>query len=82
MLKVIVMIDCNICGQPFDRVAASSDSQPDAWKSLACELEYEAGRAGWSFHRSAHHCHYCISDVQLAGRYSAHQTEKDEEVPF
>jgi hypothetical protein len=68
MLKVILMIDCNICGQPFDRVTASSDRDPLAWKSLSCDLEYEAEQRGWSFYRSAHHCDYCVSDAQLVGQ--------------
>jgi hypothetical protein len=82
MLKVMVMIDCNICGQPFDRVASSCDREPEVWKALAYNLEYEAGRAGWSFHRSAHHCDYCISNVQLAGQQLIEQAEKDEALPL
>lgn len=82
MLKVILIIDCNICGQLFDRIVTSCDRDPMAWKSLSSDLEYKAELRGWSFHRSAHHCDYCISDVQLAGRQSAQQTENDEEAPF
>ena len=66
MLKVIVMLDCNICGQPFDRVATSTDRDPMAWKSLACDVEYSAERSGWSFQRAAHHCSYCVSDAELS----------------
>lgn len=65
MLKVIVMIDCNICGQPFDRVCTSTDRHPEAWKSMSQDLEYDAERSGWSFTRAAHHCDYCVSDPRL-----------------
>jgi hypothetical protein len=82
MLKVMVMIDCNICGQPFDHVATSSDRDPQAWKSLSCDLEYKAERSGWSFHRSAHHCDYCVSDAQISGRQADQHTRQDEELPF
>jgi hypothetical protein len=82
MLKVLVMIDCNMCGQPFDRVATSSDRDPQVWKSLACGVEYDAERSGWSFHRSAHHCDYCISDAQLSEQQPAGLTAKDEALPF
>jgi hypothetical protein len=66
MLKVILMIDCNICGQPFDRIATSTDRDPMTWKSLSLDLEAMAEQRGWSFHRSAHHCDYCVPDVALA----------------
>lgn len=71
MLKVIVMIDCNICGQPFDRVAVSTERDTLSWKSLSLDLEDEAEDCGWSFYRSAHHCHYCVSDVAFSLRQAA-----------
>jgi hypothetical protein len=82
MLKVIVMIDCNICGQSFDRVVTSCDRHPEAWKFLACDLEYEAERSGWSLQRSAHHCDYCVSDAQISRRQADQHTSQDEELPF
>jgi hypothetical protein len=66
MLRVILMLDCNICGQPFDRVVTSGDRDPLSWKSLSLDLEDAALNCGWSFCRSAHYCDYCMSDCQLA----------------
>jgi hypothetical protein len=80
MLKVILIIDCNICGQPFDRIVTSCDRDPMAWKSLSSDLEYKAECRGWSFHRSAHHCEYCVSDAQLSEQQVITQIEED--VPF
>jgi hypothetical protein len=71
MLKVILMIDCNICGQPFNRIASSTDRDPQAWKCLALDVEYAAERCGWSMLRSAHHCGYCVTDVMLSGQTAA-----------
>jgi endogenous inhibitor of DNA gyrase (YacG/DUF329 family) len=68
MIKVILMIDCNICGQPFDRIATSSTRDPSSWKCLALDLEDSAESHGWSFYRSAHHCDYCVSDVLFSLR--------------
>ena len=65
MFKVILMIDCNICGQPFDSIATSTDRESMQWKSLSLDLEDAAQRRGWSFYRSAHHCDFCISDAAL-----------------
>jgi hypothetical protein len=83
MLKVILMLDCNMCGQPFDRVATSTDRDPLAWKPLACDLEYSAELRGWSFHRGAHYCDYCVSDVELASIAPATRatTGEEEEEP-
>ena len=66
MLKVILMIDCNVCGQPFDRVVTSSGDDPLSWKSLSLDLEDTAMKCGWSFWRVAHYCAYCMSDVGLS----------------
>jgi hypothetical protein len=71
MFQIILMIDCNICGQPFDHIAASTDPDPMAWKALCLDLEDEAEACGWSFYRSAHHCTYCISDIAFALRQAA-----------
>lgn len=65
MLKVILMLDCNICGQPFDRVATTCERDPFSWKSLSLDLEDTAVNLGWSFFRSAHYCDYCMSDMEL-----------------
>ncbi len=63
MLKVIILIDCNACGQPFDHVVTSSEKDPLSWKSLSLDLEDTAMGCGWSFWRAAHYCDYCMSDV-------------------
>jgi hypothetical protein len=46
MLKVIVMIDCNICGQPFNRIVITGENDPMAWKSMSSALETEAESCG------------------------------------
>jgi hypothetical protein len=71
MFKIILMLDCNICGQPFDHVAVSTEVDPMAWKALSSDLEDEAEDCGWSFYRSAHHCSHCIADVTFALRQAA-----------
>ena len=76
MFKVIVMIDCNICGQPFDSVATSASRDPMEWKALASDLEYAAEGRGWSFYRSAHHCDHCISDVAFSLRQAADEARE------
>ncbi len=68
MLKVILMLDCNLCGQPFNRVTSSTDRDPINWKSLSLDLEYAAEESGWSSHRATHYCDYCVTDVMLAGK--------------
>ena len=76
MFKVIVMIDCNICGQPFDSVATSVSRDPMEWKALALDLEYAAEGRGWSFYRSAHHCDDCVSDVAFSLRQAADEAKE------
>ncbi|MCI0558670.1 MAG: hypothetical protein MN733_09255 [Nitrososphaera sp.] len=71
MLKTIIMLDCNICGQPFDHIAVSTQSDPMAWKALSSDVEWEAELCGWSFYRGAHHCSFCISDITFSLRQAA-----------
>jgi hypothetical protein len=83
MLKLILMLDCNICGQPFDRVAASTDRDPVAWKSLACDLEYNAENSGWSFQRGAHYCLYCTTEEDYSkGQPALREATDEKEIDF
>jgi len=70
MLKVIIMIDCNICGQPFDRVATTKEREPLVWKALSLDLEDEAMNRGWGFLRSCHYCEHCVVTVGLEKFYA------------
>lgn len=63
-----MMLDCNICGQPFEEIVTSSELDPLSWKSLSLDLEDAASSSGWFFFRNAHYCDYCISDVGCARR--------------
>lgn len=71
MLKVIAMLDCNICGQLFERIATCTSPDPMTWKAMSLDLEDTAEQCGWSFYRSAHHCDHCISDVAFSLRQAA-----------
>jgi hypothetical protein len=77
MLKVIVTIDCNRCGQPFKRIAISTDRDPMAWRALADDVEYHAGNSGWDSQRSAHYCEYCVHHAVTAGLQAAADGEEE-----
>lgn len=66
MLRVIVTLDCNMCGQPFEHLGSSSSLDPLEWKSLSLDLEHHAESSGWFFFRAAHYCDYCASTVEFA----------------
>jgi hypothetical protein len=86
MLKVIVMLDCNICGKPFENIATSDTHDPLAWKALAHDLEDTAENHGWSLYRSAHHCELCMADVTVSLRQAIEESRaarvKDMPLPF
>jgi hypothetical protein len=71
MLKVFVTINCNLCGQPFDRIAISTNRYPMAWRNLADDAEYYARNRAWHSQQSAHHCDYCVHHAITAGRNAA-----------
>jgi hypothetical protein len=78
MLKVFVTIDCDLCGQPFKRVAASADRDPMSWRALADDVEYHAGNSGWLSRRSAHHCDWCVHHAMTAGREAGDDIDEDD----
>lgn len=65
MFKVIIMLDCNICGQTFDRVATTTEKEVLVWKALSLDLEDDAINRGWGFLRSCHYCEHCVVSVGL-----------------
>jgi hypothetical protein len=76
MLKVIIMLDCNICGQPFEGVVTTSNQDSLSLKALSQDLEDDAEHSGWSFYRSAHHCSYCITDVAFSLRQAVDEARE------
>lgn len=73
MFKVIIMLDCNICGQLFERVATTTGREPLAWKALSLDLEDDAINRGWGFIRSCHYCEHCVVSVDLENFYATQQ---------
>lgn len=60
MFKLIVLVECDVCGEPFDRIATSADRDPVAWEHLTAILEARADNNGWDVY-SAHRCYDCAS---------------------
>jgi hypothetical protein len=78
MLKAILMLDCNICGQLFDGVVTTTETEPMNLKALSLDLEYEAeNRGGWSFHRGTHHCANCVTDAALSNRQKPENSQRE-----
>lgn len=59
MLKIIVIIDCDICGESFERIAVSTDRHPQAWEHLPLCLVADAEMCGWNCH-AEDYCYSCI----------------------
>jgi hypothetical protein len=72
MFKLVVILECDMCGDAFNRMAISTDRNPDAWKYLSATLEARAESACWSCY-SAHHCDSCLHAMSC----SAGQTADD-----
>jgi hypothetical protein len=69
MLKLIVMVVCDTCGESFEPVAISCDRDPKAWYYLAADLEMSAESSGWHHYAATHRLacddkHIC-SDCEL-----------------
>lgn len=77
MFKLIVMIDCDTCGDPFRCVALSTDRGPNAWQHLTGTLEGDAQSHGWDLYREAR-CYDCIEEIVS----SQSEVIVDEDTPF
>ena len=65
MIKVLIMIDCDICGYPLEQAASSCDPDPYTWGSTASELEVVAASQGWDFHRKRITCPACLLEAEM-----------------
>ena len=54
MLKVIVMVVCDKCGESFEPVAVSCDREPRAWNYLTADIEARAKDSGWNLYGATH----------------------------
>ena len=54
MLKLIVMVVCDECGDSFEPVAVSCDRNPSAWYDLTAGIEARAEDSGWSLSAATH----------------------------
>lgn len=59
MFKLFVLIDCDLCGESFRRIALSTDRGPHAWQYLTAVLEMNAQSDGWDLY-CEHRCYDCI----------------------
>lgn len=79
MLKLTVMIECDLCHDTFDRIAVSTDRDPPAWEMLPPLVEAKAEASGWSIY-NAHHCADCASET--IGDTELYYDIADDTIPF
>lgn len=78
MFKLILTIECDICGQPLEHIATSCDRDPTAWEYLPAILEATAEGRGWDVF-PGHRCDDCIPDVSA---HAAKEASLDDDTPF
>jgi hypothetical protein len=69
MFKLVVILECDMCGDSFDRMAISTDRNPEAWKYLSASIEARAESACWSCD-SAHRCDSCLNSISFSAAQS------------
>lgn len=68
MLKVLFMLDCDLCGCPLEQAASSCDPDPMTWSMVAGELELVALSHGWDLHRKGITCAACQLEGEMESR--------------
>jgi hypothetical protein len=76
MLKIIIIIDCDFCGESFSHIAISTDRNPQTWGHLPLLLAAEAEMRGWNCH-SADYCSDCIPALVCHQASAENGTEID-----
>lgn len=82
MLKLMVLLECDRCGESLRRVAVSSDRNPAAWDYLIGGLEFKATESYWAVD-SLHFCNACL--LELSGDFNCGSEQRgaiDSELPF
>lgn len=59
MFKIFVTINCDECGDDFQRVRVSASKDPMDWNTEASELICDASEAEWDFFRGRMRCAAC-----------------------
>jgi hypothetical protein len=62
MLKTIAMIDCDICGATFEKIAVFSVDNLNDWTTAISDLEHTAENLGWFYYHQEHRCIACLHD--------------------
>ncbi|MCI0561397.1 MAG: hypothetical protein MN733_23165 [Nitrososphaera sp.] len=65
MIKVLVMVDCDNCGQPWSNSRVSSDPEPLIWQEEAYELIQEVKESGWAKHDHRIFCAQCVYRLSI-----------------
>jgi hypothetical protein len=65
MLKLLVIIECDNCGEAFEHIATSCDRDPKAWRKLASELVSKAEERCWSMYGDTYACADCIHESDI-----------------
>lgn len=82
MLKLMVLLECDRCGDSLRKVAISSDRNPDAWNYLSGELEFKATENKWNVD-SQHLCYFCLLEpYEDFGSTSEQNVTVNSDIPF
>lgn len=65
MFKLVVILECDMCGESFNRMAISADRNPVAWDYLLAGLEARAETACWTCHIE-HYCNSCLESLSVS----------------
>ena len=63
MLKIIVVISCDVCHVAFAHNPTTSGSDPAACSSIVDTLEWAAEQSGWHCFHGRHDCYNCIMEA-------------------
>lgn len=60
MFKTIAMLNCDICGGTFEKLAVCGDKDPFLWDAITSDLEHASESAGWYCYHREHRCDTCM----------------------
>ncbi len=81
MFKVLLLIDCDECGEPLDRSTVCSGRTPEIWDAELEELVFEAANEGWDFYMNSSRCPQCAYRQALEDQEIQRRLPKEKAAP-
>lgn len=66
MLRLLILLECDLCSETWTTIPPSNHPLGIAWDEEIQNLQYRAEQNGWSINRSQQVCDACVLEAMFA----------------